>query len=639
MMIPASFVRASSTLLSHARYVCMTVLFVAVTVTPEFLRGMTDVPKNIISVFGAGVLLICAGYALFRRRGGVRGANMPHPILLWGVAALGALGGIQFFHGFTRMSFSGIAFEPGTYISFVVLLASVYSAYILACCYGENFVRATLHALISALVIVFGMYGASLFSPALGLYVFGSVGTLNALLGLFTILTWWFFSTHNSKFWHRATFGTILVGAVFFLLIAQARDTLFLVGGVILLLNIKSYGDTVFLRYVKIIGYVFACLLLLFSIFGIHLSSTPDFLNRQEFRLSIPSSLHVVLSSYGTSLDSALVGTGLNSYADAWARFRPLSLNQTTLWNEDVSVGYGLVPTLAVTMGSIFILLYLTVIVGSMFLVFWMPATKNRVSQDVLKILGMASVFIMLFFFLYAPHLGMFVILGCVLGLLLYSGQPEVVEQQPVVVSKKILAGALLGGAVGLFLILCALTRSASLNEYVHAQTLRENGAETPLVIEPLKRSMKYGENVLAARSLAELSYQSAGVLLQKPSLTEEDKGKIDTYLEEALLYGYRARAMGDVAYKSLVRTGSIEVSLGTLHQDGEKLKIGIETYQNAQHYAPTHPIAFFLEAQALSLSGTHEDILAAWVPLRKALQLKPDYLDAQSLAKDLKAY
>ncbi|PIR83811.1 hypothetical protein COU18_02390 [Candidatus Kaiserbacteria bacterium CG10_big_fil_rev_8_21_14_0_10_51_14] len=503
-------------------YLFMTLFFASITMTPELLGTINNATKNIIALAGVGVMLACTGLVLFARRH-VEGVDVQiHPALGMGFLSLLFLGIMQGVHGVTQMGFSGVAFEPGTLLSFVALFCAAFASYSLAVVLGHTFVRATLYALVTVLIFVLGTFGMS-FPP-----------------------------------------------------------------------EVESQ-------------------------------------ERAEYHASLPGSLHVAFFAYRDSLGTMLAGSGLHTYAEAWAHHRPVTVNTTSLWNEDFERAYGLIPTLAVTGGSVLMVFYMLALAG---VVKRSLDAKRYSLPRVVLILGSASLAILLSFVAYTPHLGIFVVLGVMLGLML-SFSNRVRFRKPIFARWALTFFAIFCISLGLILGTIALVRTLSLSAYSQAIALKESDAGIVTVLNVLEQSIRYEHTLVATREASALHYQEAQALLQKEVVTDSDRREAETHLHAANTYESTVFALGDVTYRAHIRAGNIVVLLGIVRGNREEIELGIERYRSAQTVAPNHPLAFFLEAQALVVLGNTD---GARIALRKTLHLKPDYPNAQELIERLNA-
>lgn len=497
----------------------MAVFFTAMFTMPEFLATGVGASKNIVSVFVVGLLLAVTGGALFvRRRMEVCSDLLFSPALVWSFAVLVTLGVVQFAHGFTRVSFSGFAFEAGTFVSFVVAFSAFFFAFVLTKMSGQTFALPTLFAL-----------------------GFAGVLTVSISLG------------------GGASFG--------------AKET-------------------------------------------------------AEYRTTTSSALHATFSAYGDSLKTVLIGNGLDSYTDTWALYRPTGLNATGAWDQDPVRARGLVFTLAVTAGSLLLILYALALASILVVAVRCKTVSER---PFAVVLAGACALILLSCLVYTPHLGFFVIFGVMAGTLFAISDNNDTSRR---ISPSFRASicafvAVVTLCTGVVLGAISAQRALAIFTYTEALTLQGAGAEISEVLGVVERSVRFAPTLPAIHLGHELHYGEAARFLQKEIVTEDDRRRAQEHLDQANRYVQRARALGSTGYRSLLKIANIEVSLGLMLSDREHIEAGIENYRAAQALAPTHPSAFFLEAQTLSLL---DEVSAARTVLQTALHLKPDYLGGQEL-------
>jgi len=597
--------------------------FLLLLLIPETLLRIPYAAKNIAALYGVGLLFVTVAWVVYKKRFSENAWEIPRSLLWIGCVVL-ALFVTQLFQGLTSMAIFGIVMEPGTLVSFFAALGVLIGVSLLHSHLKEDFVRISVAALRVALNMYIVVYVSALIIPALGPVFFVGAFEPTIYIALGIVLNVWTLFGNNLRVSLQTVFGGMGVVGFCALVVAQAHEVLVFLALAVVFLAWKLSSQGINLR--KVYGvYMFAALCFGVGFFSINIPVSSDFLAGQEYRPSIQSSIHVTLSLYGESLEKALFGSGLQTFDDVWAQYRPPALNRTPLWNEDISNGYGLIWTLLATTGSIFAFV--------MMFAFFVMIIRGVLVQpnehdDYAPLFFSMFMLLALFCWVYTPGLSVFIFLSYTLALFLMrdgdTWKPQMLSH-PLLVTVVAAIFLLIGGAC----LLGVSVRLYTLQHYSSALAAWEDGEGIEGTINLLEQSLNFERYVPAMQNMSELLTQKAEVLLQNETFTEKDVETIEVIIGDAVGYAYDVDRRGGTTYRAYLQAGTIELRYSLLRHDSDAFDKALGRYRAAQFVAPTHPLPYFLEAQALYLSG---DTSGALLALRKTLYLKPDYSEAIQL-------
>lgn len=354
-------------LIKAAQYIVVILAFLTPLLFVPGLNGMLGFGKTFfaLSLSLLIVTILSLSVLRFKRTKTV----LPLPLLFFyiivGVAAISA-----FLSGDVRDAVRGSLIEPQT-VTFLAVMALLMTVTLVL----QSSKRMTLFTMMAfaASAGVLFVYNAIrfIFGPVLDLGTFTAttsspIGGLNDLAvyaGIIVVVCLITMLQLPLKRWMTlvlallvflaltvlavANFFTLwlIVGffALLFLIYALSRDTLF---------NDDVAGETPKVSLAVILVTLMVCICsVLFVVAGDYVGSRVNAITGVsyiEVRPSLEATADVLRSVYQEDI---LLGTGPNRFGDAWRLYKDRAINETTFWNIDFNAGYGLVPTLFVTLG------------------------------------------------------------------------------------------------------------------------------------------------------------------------------------------------------------------------------------------------------------------------------------------------
>ncbi len=639
---PESFLRASTILLA--------------ALLPLFFLPSAALPPTHAKFFLLFAYVFFAGIAWLVHVGVERVVRFPKEPLFYLALALPlvyALSGVM--TGWTAASFVGTGTEPDTIAAMILLygLFALSSLALLSPAVRErSFARALLFS--GAAVLLFQFFrvlfpSAALLSlggafPAISSNFIGSwhdIGLLSGVICFLGIVL----GVRESGAARALAFLSAALGFLM-LLLANFSDVWLSVG-----VLSAAYGAYVLLRarIRRISGWIGALFIGIALVLIAGSFASDALLRLVPERLSVPS-LEVRPSWEGTftignrSLEegSLLFGSGPNSFAREWNRYKTPDVNTTAFWDVSFARGIGVIPTSVVTLGLLGFLGWLAVLLG----VVWLGRGFLRPAQ-----LPASSLFPPLFFlavFLVAAHVFSapsitisaltFLVLG---ALVAWKSRERADGLFACTLRSRSFSG--IAGSIVLVLLSCcvlfattALLRAAVSNAFVNAAVVRyQKSGDIGAAERTLARALAlYPENDRAHRAAIGLGLLTLSTLAQDSELDSAETEALRANIATAVEHGLSAVSIDANEYQNWLSLAFLYQSLAGVGVEGA-LEQAQRAYEAAEKENPTSPLPPFRLAQLAVGEGDSERALAQ---LKKSVELKPDfapayYLEAQVLA------
>src|SRR3989338_6936747 len=355
----------------------------------------------------------------------------------------------------------------------------------------------------------------------------------------------------------------------------------------------------------------------------LHISNT-------EVSPSLGATLSITRGVLG---DHPIFGLGPNRFDEAWAMYKPQSINNTQFWDVSFNSGSGTLPTLAATVGGlgilsllVFFVLFLIVGVRSVFY-----GIKNKVNWEIIAFF-MLSLYLFISSFFYSTgaviFLLSFVFAGVFIGL----------------TSKEILISFLSDHRKSFFsiliLILVIMISVVMAFKYIErlvsipyfSQALRAPTVEEAQVA--IGRALTLHENDLYLRTYSQIYLLKFNSLAGKDATTTSDADKValQSNLDQAVNGALLATRYNPRNYLNWGALGSLYQSLAFLGVKDVSSK-AIEAYQKAIALNPNNP---GLKITLASVFWTDDKISEAKDYANQGLALKSDYIDALLLLSQI---
>ena len=364
------------------------------------------------------------------------------------------------------------------------------------------------------------------------------------------------------------------------------------------------------------------------------------FISGQFIGNYIPTRLQIsnteIGPSFGTTMSITkamlakhpILGIGPNRFGEAWAMYKPLSINQTQFWDVAFNSASGLLPTLAVTAGGlgilawvIFLILFLMVGVKSVF-----SSVKNGANWEMMAFFVL-SLYLFISSFFYITGSVVFLLslafAGIFVGLATSNSGREISmtflnDHRKSFFSILILILVVILSVALAFKYIERFASAAYFGKAISAQT--EAAAEYSI-----NQALALYTNDSYLRTYAEIYLIKVSSVANKSNLSDQDKVDLNNSFKAAVAGATLATTTDSQNYLNFQMLGNVYQTLGTL---GIKDVYGpaITAYKNASTLNPLNPGIQLSLATSSFLNGNIQD---AKYYAKQALTLKPDYVDA----------
>lgn len=362
-----------------------------------------------------------------------------------------------------------------------------------------------------------------------------------------------------------------------------------------------------------------------------------------DVRPSWEGTIEVAKNSYS---ESAILGTGPNTFARAWEKYKPTGVNNTNFWNINFRSGIGLIPTAFITVGLVGGLLwifFLASVVYTAFKVLW-----ARMSNDIIRFVVFATVggslYLLVLLTVYVPQTVMLGFTFLMVGLFLAVARNiNVVNTRKISVNDNsatsfVLMLTLVTTTLVLVSVFMATTQkvlaasllqrstqSAQNKDYERAKTLAERARESNLW-------GIFGNDDRASSILAQLGIIKLREVVQTDPKSEGYRENLQKAIEGVILPARAALETNPNNYNNHVFLGNIYEQLSPLGIDGA-YEAALTSYRAARELNPTDPSIPLRMARAAFGADKSED---AKKFAEESLALKRNYTDAYYLLSQI---
>ncbi len=501
---------------------------------------------------------------------------------------------------------------------------------------------ATVAVLWQYLIILFGTKLApfAIFADR-SVNVVGKWNDLGLLAGLLLVLLVLWLEFGGANIVRRAVGGIAVLAIMLFLAIVQFSLVWSLVLGFSLIIAFWSFvsmrgaggdGRAWFTKvpWIPLAVALVSGLLLLWGGTKINPSVTSVFpVSSLEVRPSFSSTREIITAAHGGFVNRFLVGTGPQTFGQAWLLNKPMQVNQTPFWNLDFNIGFSTLMTAFGTVGAVgvlawiipvlLLLLAMTQIVRS--------AVFSATDKTLALALGVVSFYLWASIFFYVPSQGLIVLAfasaGAVLG---FSMKHRASSVQDASGMRKFLIAA-----AAVVLVVVTMGSSVVVGRRFVAEMYTNQGLSA-LGEGNIAEALAFAEKSTAVEPTnngLRLAVSAHGAKLQQLSQVEKPSAEMQTEftqeVQKAITQGQQAIALSPRDYRGYFALGKVYDLLASLGVTGgyENAK---KTYADAMLHNPKSPeIPLYvarLESRKGNVSGVEEN-------LKQALTLKPDYTDA----------
>lgn len=636
------------------------ILFLLVFILPVWVLPYTAYPLELNKAFLFYFLVILASLFWFISILQKAGLRLPKSAALLAFAAVIAVwAASSFFSPNQNLSLLGAGQEIGTFFSLVLLGLAL----LLTSAIFQSEIKATI-------------FYAALFASSLLVFLFQF---LRAGFNI-TLFPWNIFPAKISNTigtWNEVGifFGLIALLAVVFLELLpmgkRVKPLLFLILAVSLIgiafVNFATvwvvFGSllVVFLIYFFSNSHIsvsepgrrkkfmrFAILALLIAVFFIMARTmVGDFLSSQginsvEIRPSFSATLQIIKSSLKENL---LLGSGPNTFAYDWLKFKPIGINLTQFWATSFVFGFSALLTFLATGGiltGLAWLAFLLLILFYGFRVFAYPNSENEFRRGLLIASFFGTLYLWIFTIIYAPSFLLialaFLLTGVFIGLLCQDGKIKTIELSFVnkpkwgFISSLVIVLLMIAAVASFYLLFQKYWAAYSFGQ---AAALVNSGGKVDDVENLIGRSVRLDPQDKYYRTLSDIGLlriqQLAGRTDLKP---EELQAQFQNILVSTIGASQSAINSNPLDFLNWMSLAGVYEAVAPLKITGSA-EAGINAYKEAAKRAPLDPRPLFSEAR-MELQAN--DIKSAKASLNATIGVKSDYAPALFLLAQLEA-
>lgn len=614
-------------------------IYVVVVLLPIFFIPFTKIPaeasKTLLVVIGASVSLMAWAGARFSD-GKI---YIPKSfVLLSGLGVVFVTLLSALFSSNRTSSFFGAMFDVGTFWFLcagyiLMLLASMVVR-------TEKQGKKILSGLLASISVVlffqtlryfmpdllsFGVLGGKTSNPFGSWYSFGFLAGVSSLISIFLLEF-----AHTSKKIRIALYA--LLGLSLVTVIAINSTLLWKILGVsalvIFVYRIATYVGNRRSMF-PVYAFVTILLSLLFLLSGRFIGGLlPNALGLSNVEIS-PSVETTFAVGQKIITQYPVLGIGPNRFAEAWALWKPIIINNTQFWDTAFGSGFGFLPTVAINNGTLGILSWL-VFVGTILAAVF--AYIRKTFKDTKSPITVAWAFVVLFIlisnFFYSFGIGMimllFVSLGVFASMRTDFESTEVMEidflndPRKSFVSILFLVLLMIGAAGTSFKF---VERFASV-PYFNGSLMATNVAQAESLID---KAISLHQNDLYFRTYAQIELAQLSLLAQKQNISNEEQATLQTIFDKALQSATLAINYDPKNYINHQMLGVVYSTAGRLGVEGAGDK-AIEAYNVASKLNPLNPGLKLSVANEYSNANKNTE---AKKFAEEALSLSPNYIDA----------
>ncbi|MDP3989262.1 MAG: tetratricopeptide repeat protein [bacterium] len=553
------------------------------------------------------------------------------------------------FSGTFSLSFAGLGGETGTLMSII--------SYATALLLVAVHVRSP-QSIVSYLLYLIGFGIVVFVVQAIGVFfgpfdIIGSTGSLigkwndtSVFYGLVTVLSLAFLGIVGVSGMYRAlvyvSLATSLVGLVVTNLPAAWNVVALLAVLVTIAQFVRSRsGEEAGFQMSSIFApLVVLVVAIVFSIFGnadgAIGSRIVDFqLNRDISTLEARPSFRSTMVVLGATYDgSAVLGSGLNRFAESWVSYRPDSVNESPFWNIAFNAGIGYFPTFAVTagvVGAIGVLIFMaSFLVGGIRLSF--SRGSHHEAHATLLTLFLSALYLLTIQTIYVTDSFLIGLSFIFAGLLIATG---VITGKTQEVSLRLFTDArirFISMVVLVFLLVTSIgigytgiQRARAVRSFVAAQAARADG-DLDAAHAHLTATIGYAPVDEYYRALADLETRRLGDILARTDLTPDQmRARFQELLGRAVDATSAAIAYNENNFFNYIQLGRLYTSLVPL-QFSDAYDLANEQYLEAEKRAEGYPLIAYERARLESIAENEQEARRLF---DVALERKANYTDA----------
>jgi hypothetical protein len=375
-----------------------------------------------------------------------------------------------------------------------------------------------------------------------------------------------------------------------------------------------------------------------------------------DVRIYPSDTLDIAKHVYREGKTSALLGTGPNRFYTAWALYKPQEVNQTVFWDRNFNTGFGYVPTAMVTVGILGMLAWVISILVVLYSIYRLSKVFLKGAKDQLAIYSglvamISTLYLWFMIIAYTPSAVILVFTFFFTGIL-----GSLLLQEEIVSLRTIsweMSGYWKSFAI-VFVLVMSITGlvgvgyiwSNKLIASVYAdKAMQVLQQETPNITEAqmlMGKAISFSKAHLYLRIYTDLSLvrstqlitKSGGIVPQSEITNEiaDDIYKAIATAEYSAFGEGKGSKDTSADYQDWIGLGKVYEVASFLGATSTPI-LAVQAYSQAGLLNPTNPTPLFLIGHIFAYTK-EKDIAIDY--LTKALKLKPDLVEAQTLLKEL---
>lgn len=346
-------------------------------------------------------------------------------------------------------------------------------------------------------------------------------------------------------------------------------------------------------------------------------------------------------------------GVGPSSFATAWELYRP-DVNMTNFWSVPFSSGVGFVSTSVVETGLLGLVAWLVWLCGVLAAVWLLWRSRSRLvasdtDPEAQRVSGVVvaavvtALYLWMMIVLYVPSLPLLAATFVSYGLAYAAlGAVGAVSYREYVYGRTRMfqiASVIIIGALMLFSIVAAVVTVKHVVAQIYFSRATQEFAvqgNTEAGRASLARALAWGENDAHRRAQAEVDLASLNAIVSaitsEKDITDDKRQEIQNALQSAVMSARAAESVGPRNFLntiSVARVYEFMVSLGVENS----YETALDAYARALTQSPRNPLIYLSLAR---LEIAHKDLAKARDYTTRALELKPNYIDAMFLLSQI---
>ncbi len=588
--------------------------------------------------------------------------RLPHVSLLTGLALYSGAAVIStLFSQGGVFSFFGIGVEVWTvsYICVAILFTYMVAVHAQKADWRNMILTVTFVSAVIAVAFQFLRIASSVEFGAFSIFtdpVTNTVGRWSdlgivALLVLFTSFALFAFSRNLSRKMQGVHIGVFVIATNVFFVVSPLVGLFLLAFGAWSMLNLFSFSSEKTRQLTRHILQAFIVIGITFFVFQGMIGRSPLFFQNTSIPTFSQTSGDIVYSDFPSTflrdsflvaksvfVESPVFGVGASRFQEAWAEYKPRSINETAWWSIDFSVGAGLLLHFFVLFGTIGIL----GLAGLLYVVCQRLYQGLHSLDNTEKYLALITGLLWVYALFQTPSAGLLLVMLMLTGVIFsYARSTE----HKVHVLKP---SALLGVLVALVLILIptysVISRTLALTYAMQAEQLATQ--VTPDLLqaeEKLKRVTSLVPHEVYYQAIAGVQVRGLSTIASQinsnQSLSQTERTALaqtfDTKVAETITTYTRALESNPQNYTNHLRRAQFLSNLTSGREVNETLyATAVRDIQNAKALTPLNPTLNILEAQLALQKG---DVGQAQALLLDAINKKSNYTEPALILAQLK--